>query len=141
MGPIRYQNNLDGIEPRHLDGFFVGWPNPPSAETLVQILKRSYRFWLAIEADSGRVVGFINSVSDGILSAFIPLLEVLPDLKSQGIGTQLAKHMIADLKHLYSVDLLCDADLQAFYEQVGMQRATGMLMRNYGNQSGNRSES
>lgn len=29
------------------------------------------------------------------------------------------------------VDLLCDPDLQPFYEQVGMRRASGMFLRNY----------
>jgi hypothetical protein len=29
------------------------------------------------------------------------------------------------------VDLLCDPELQPFYESLGMHRATGMMVRNY----------
>jgi hypothetical protein len=36
---------------------------------------------LAREAESGRIVGFVTAVGDGVLSAFIPLLEVVPDYR------------------------------------------------------------
>jgi ribosomal protein S18 acetylase RimI-like enzyme len=140
MAGIRYQCTLDDITSSQLGGFFVGWPNPPNAQTLLEILRGSYRIWLAVETTSGRVVGFINSISDGILSAFIPLLEVLPDFKNQGVGTVLVERLVADLSHLYSTDLLCDVELQPFYERLGLRRATGMLVRNYANQSGSGAE-
>jgi hypothetical protein len=34
------------------------------------------------------------------------------------------------------VDLLCDADLQLFYEKFDMRRGTGMFFRNYDRQAG-----
>jgi hypothetical protein len=34
------------------------------------------------------------------------------------------------------VDLLCGAELQPFYEQVGMHRAVGVLLRSYEHQAG-----
>ena len=37
---IIYQNNLDGITHDKLNGFFVGWPNPPTREQLFQILEK-----------------------------------------------------------------------------------------------------
>jgi len=40
------------------------------------------------------------------------------------------------LSHLYAIDLLCDADVQPFYAQLGMKPATGMLHRNYERQAG-----
>lgn len=62
-----------------LSGFFVGWPDPPSPERHLQILKNSRFVVIAVDDQASRVVGFVNAVSDGILSAYIPLLEVLPD--------------------------------------------------------------
>ena len=81
-------------------------------------------------------VGFINAISDGVLSAYIPLLEVIEAYQGQGIGIELLHRMTHSLQHLYMIDLMCDEDLQPFYEKAGMNRATGMVLRNYAAQSG-----
>ncbi len=131
---IKYISSLENIKPEQLKGFFVGWPNPPSEETFMRILKGSYRIVLAVEND--KVIGFINAVSDGVLSAYIPLLEVLPEYKSRGIGKELVSKMKEELSHLYMIDLLCDEELIPYYEKQGMSKATGALIRNYDKQSG-----
>lgn len=39
-----YKTSLNGISEEMLTGgFFVGWPNPPSSETHLKLLKGSYR--------------------------------------------------------------------------------------------------
>jgi len=137
MPNIVYTASLEGITSKMLDGgFFVGWPNPPAPDAHLRILQGSYKVWVAIDTDIGKVVGFINSVSDGILSAYIPLLEVLPEYQGQGIGKNLVSKMLESLKHLYMVDVLCDEDLQKYYSRFGMHPATGMFFRNYDRQSG-----
>ena len=50
-------------------GFFEGWPHAPSEEMHRTILKRSYLAFVAIDTDHNQIVGFINAVSDGVLSA------------------------------------------------------------------------
>ena len=40
------------------------------------------------------------------------------------------------LRSLYAVDLMCDPDVQPFYERLGMRRATGMMVRHYDRQAG-----
>lgn len=132
---ITYTDSLENITIEQLSGgFFVGWPNPPAPQAHLRLLQGSYKVWLAI--DDNQVVGFINAISDGVLTAFIPLLEVLPDYKGQGIGTELVNHILASLDHLYSIDLLCDDDVVPFYKKLGLHQAGGMLKRNYQNQSG-----
>lgn len=133
---MRYLTSADTITADQLHGFFVGWPNPPSPETHLAILRRSDAVVLAIDEETGRVSGFINALSDGVLSAFIPLLEVLPAYQGRGIGTELVRRMLAQLSNLYAVDLLCDADVQPFYARLGMQPAQGMMLRRYDQQSG-----
>jgi ribosomal protein S18 acetylase RimI-like enzyme len=133
---MRYLTSVDTITAVQLHGFFVGWPNPPSPETHLNILRRSDAAVLAIDEETGRVVGFINALSDGVLSAFIPLLEVLPEYQGCGIGSELVQRLLAQLGNLYAVDLLCDADVQPFYARLGMQTAQGMMLRNYDRQSG-----
>lgn len=129
-----YTISLEGISPNMLKGFFDGWPNPPSKEKHLELLLNSYKVVLALEND--QVVGFITAISDGVLSAYIPLLEVLPDYKNKGIGKELVKRMLNELSDHYMVDLMCDPELQAYYEKFDMQKASGMVVRNYNFQSG-----
>lgn len=133
---IAYTNSLDGITADKLHGFFVGWPNPPTPETHLRILQGSAHFILAIDNETGQVVGFITAISDDISAAYIPHLEVLPDYKHRGIGSGLVQRMLTALKDIYMVDLICDADLQPFYGRFGMRPYTGMIHRNYDRQSG-----
>ena len=100
----------------------------------LRILRGSQYLVLARQDDTGRVVGFITAISDGVLSAYVPLLEVLPDHQGQGIGSELTRRMLAQLEHLYMVDLLCDPSIQPFYERFTMRKATGMMVRNYARQ-------
>jgi ribosomal protein S18 acetylase RimI-like enzyme len=133
---ITYRNSLQNIPTSNLHGFFVGWPNPPSPETLLRLLKNSNHFVLAEDEETGHIVGFITAISDDVLSAYIPFLEVLPAYQGKGIGRELARRMLKKLSGLYMVDLICDADLQPFYERLGMRKGSGMLLRNLERQSG-----
>ena len=133
---IAYLYTTDKIESDQLEGFFVGWPNPPSRETHLRLLKNSDQIVVAIDTANNKVVGFITAITDHVLAAYIPLLEVLPEYQKQNIGTTLVSKMLEQLKDYYAVDLLCDENLQPYYEHRGMRRATGMFIRNYERQSG-----
>ncbi|HEU0303212.1 MAG TPA: GNAT family N-acetyltransferase [Gaiellaceae bacterium] len=126
---VEYTTELAGVEPEHLHGFFEGWPSPPSPERHLEILRGSYRVVIAREVGSPQVVGFVNALSDGHLSAFVPLLEVLPSHRGQGIGTELVRHLLAELDDLYSVDVVCDDELRSFYERFDMQPLLAMAFR------------
>jgi ribosomal protein S18 acetylase RimI-like enzyme len=131
---IEYKKSTEGLAENNLKGFFVGWPNPPDEKTFLELLHKSYRVILAI--NEGEVIGFITAISDGVLSAYIPFLEVLPEYQAQGIGKELVTQMKKELSHLYMIDLLCDVELIPYYEKQGMSAATGALIRNYENQNG-----
>ena len=133
---VTFQSDLQDITPERLQGFFAGWPNPPAPATHLRLLAGSDYVELAVDTVSGQVVGFITAISDGVLAAYVPLLEVLPACRGQGIGATLVTRLLARLSHLYMVDLLCDADVQPFYARLGLRPATGMLLRNYARQSG-----
>lgn len=132
---VSFTDSLDTLTSNHLRGFFVEWPNPPSPATHLKLLKNSDEVVLAIAAETGAVVGFITAITDQVLSAYIPLLELLPAYQHQGIGKQLVERMLDKLRHLYMVDLLCDPGLQGFYSQFEMIPADGMMRRHYHNQA------
>ena len=100
------------------------------------ISARVFEHSIVTELAEHASVPVINALSDGVLMAYIPLLEVLPEYQGQGIGRTLVERMLARLGNLYAVDLLCDPELQPFYAQAGMRPATGMLLRNYARQAG-----
>lgn len=126
---INYQNSLTNITSEQLSRFCVGWKYPISGAEMYEILNNSYRFVLAL--DDNQVVGFVNSLSDGLKFAFIPMLEVLPDYKKQGIGSNLLKVLFDELNHIQNIDLTCDVELQKFYDKFGMLKSNGMVFRKY----------
>jgi len=126
---IDYTDSLAGIDPRHLDSFFVGWPHPPSPETHLRLLAGSDYVVLALDVETGRVIGYVTALTDGVISSFIPLVEVLPAYQGRGIGQGLMTRMLERLSHLPNVDLLCDPDVMPFYERFGMKPCVGMVLR------------
>lgn len=126
---VRYQRGTHGVDSRMLDGFFVGWPNPPDPPRHLEILNGSAVCILAIDDDCRRVVGFITAISDGGFAAYIPLLEVLPKYHGQGIGSELVRRMLAALDGHSMIDVVCDEDVQSFYERFGLRRWSAMIHR------------
>lgn len=127
---IAYETELADVRPADLEGFFVGWPAPPTPERHLALLRGSEHALLARDERSGRIVGFVNVVGDGVHSAFVPLLEVLPEYQGRGIGTELVRRALDLVRDRYSVDVVCDEELVPFYERFGMQRLAGMALRN-----------
>jgi ribosomal protein S18 acetylase RimI-like enzyme len=111
-----------------LAGFFEGWTRKPSASILLAVLAGSYCSVIARTRD-GRVIGIVSAISDGVLSAYIPLLEVLPEFRGRGVGSRLLQLVLTRLDGLYMIDLTCDEDLVPFYLPFGMKVSQGMSLR------------
>ena len=120
--------SAEGVEPDDLVGFFEGWPTPPSPERHLALLRGSTHVVLA-EAER-RIVGFVTAISDGVLAAYIPLLEVRQEWRGKGVGSELVLRMLAALEGCYMVDVVCDPDLIPFYERFGLVPLAGMGRRN-----------
>ncbi len=126
---IEYRDTADGLTVDQLIGFFVDWTTKPTPAVHLDILHGSSHVIVAVDVEPDRAVGFVTAISDGVLSAYVPLLEVLPECQGKGIGSELMRRILKRLEHLYMVDLLCDAPLQAYYARFGMRPATGVLIR------------
>ena len=133
---IEYTDSMDKITPQQLQGFFVGWPNPPHSSTHLKILKGSDAVELALDSDNGRVVGFTAGLTDGVITLYISYLEVLPDFQGRGIGSELTRRLLSRFDRFYGINLNCDEDVQPFYQRLGMNKALGMSIRRYDRQSG-----
>jgi GNAT superfamily N-acetyltransferase len=126
---IYYTGELSKIEMGMLEGFFVGWPKPASLQQHLAVLRGSFRAVVALDDTRGCVVGFVTMISDGVLTAAIPWLEVLPAYQGRGIGTELMHRVLEGTERFYSVDLLCDAPLQPYYARFGMAPVPGATLR------------
>jgi ribosomal protein S18 acetylase RimI-like enzyme len=126
---IEYRSDITDLSPEQIQGFFVGWKNPFPPETHLRMLTGSDLVQVAIDTESGRVVGFIAALTDNVQGAFITLLEVLPDYQGRGVGKALMEKMLDRLSHIQTIELMCDADLVPFYTQFGMKPSGGMVLR------------
>lgn len=132
---IRYADVVSVLGPEQLaGGFFDGWPERPTPEVHLAQLRGSELAIVAIDdaAPGAPVIGFVSAIGDGVLTAFIPLLEVLPAYRGQGIGGELVRRVLERLGDRYSVDLVCDPDLVPFYERLGGRAWHAMTWRNRG---------
>jgi ribosomal protein S18 acetylase RimI-like enzyme len=131
----RYLDSPVSVLPHQLQGFFVGWSQQPSPEKHHEVLRKSDYCILALD-ENDKVVGFITAITDHVLTAYISLLEVLPDHQNQGIGAQLVQRLLKKLHGIYTVDMLCDPELVPYFESIGMTKAVGVAKRNEKRQSG-----
>jgi len=74
---------------------------------------------------------FVVCISDGILTAYIPLLEVLPEYQGKGIGTKLVKLILEETSELYMIDISHDEDKTSFYARFGLHKGVMSFFRNY----------
>ena len=130
MTGIRYTTTLDGIGLDALGGgFWVGWPAPPTREQHLDLLRGSEVAVLALDEATDTVVGFVTAVGDGVLSAYLPFLEVLPAWQGRGIGTELMRRILAELEPRYMVDHVCAEDLVPFYARLDFRPYRAMIRR------------
>jgi ribosomal protein S18 acetylase RimI-like enzyme len=127
---ISYTDSLEGVTAEMLRGFFHGWNHRPDSETHLRMLQNSDKVVLAIDDRTGNVIGFITAITDKVLTAHIPYVEVIPNYRGQGIGRELTQRMVDKLKDYYLVGLVCGLGLQGFYSSFGMTPAGAMILRN-----------
>ena len=127
---IRYEEDSAAIAAGQLGGgFFEGWPVAPSPDLHLAHLRGCEVAICAIDDATGTVVGFVTAIGDGVLTASIPLLEVLPAYRGRGIASELVRRVLARLSGRYSIDLTCDPELIPFYERLGGRAWNAVVWR------------
>jgi predicted N-acetyltransferase YhbS len=127
---ITYLTSAAQLIEEQVHGLFSYWGTPPTAADILRIFQGSDHVVLAVDEETGHVIGYITAISDGVSAAYIPHLEVREGWQGQGIGSELVRRMLEQLRHLYMIDLICDEELQPFYQRLGFFPWTGMIIRN-----------
>ena len=94
-------------------------------------LMTSYYHIAAYEADN--LVGYIDSVSNGVTDAYIQDLMVHPDYQGKELGTELMNQMIAYLKEkrIYIISVVFEESLKPFYDRFGFSSMLCGQMETY----------
>lgn len=74
--------------------------------------------------DGDQLIGFVDTVSNGVTDAYIQDLMVDPVYQGQGIGTELMNRIITRLKenNIYMISVVYDAELLNFYQRFGFRQ-------------------
>lgn len=123
-----YSESLDSVLVAELEGFLAHWDFVPPAGTLLNILKGSSLVILARDSDSLRVCGYVAALTDRIACGYISAIEVRPEYRKQGIGTELLNRMTQRL-NVYGTYLTCAPAMIPFYESAGFKQVAAMSKR------------
>ena len=83
--------------------------------------------------DGGKLVGYVDSVSNAVTDAYIQDLTVHPDYQNQGIGTELMNRIIAYLKErkIFWISVMFEENLAPFYRRFGFHQMLCGTMQTY----------
>lgn len=83
--------------------------------------------------ENDKLIGYIDSVSNGVSDAYIQDLMVCPDYQGKGIGTDLMDKMIEYLKkkRIYMISVVYEECLKPFYERFGFYNMLCGQMETY----------
>lgn len=99
----------------------VNWSLGNKPDKLQQAFSHSDKVITAWDGD--KLVGLINSIADGSLTAYIPYLLVHPDYQKQGIGRKLVKMIVSEYESYERIALLTEKDTVDFYRKCGFLEA------------------
>ena len=100
----------------------VGWSRRP-----IRRVKRALEFSILVvglwrhDAKFPRLVGFARCTGDGILEATIWDVAINPVYQGLGLGKELMKYLLRELKQIgiFKVTLFADAEVVEFYKRQG----------------------
>ncbi len=104
----------------------VEWSSGNYPDKLVVAMKNAHSVYSAWNDD--KLVGLINCLSDGIMTAYFHYLLVSPEYQDKGIGKKLVEQMLLAYKD-YARKVLVAYDSEiGFYEKCGFEVGKGTPM-------------
>ena len=114
------------VEPNSLGDLFlsVNWPRGYQLDKLRRTFSRSDQVITAWDGE--KLVGLVNTIADGSVTAFIPYLLVNPEYQKQGIGGILIGKIVSAYEGYERIVLLTEKDTVDFYKKCGFVDAQGI---------------
>lgn len=122
--PVRYSTQKD-FDRHQLQNLFlsVEWSSGKYPDELVVAMRNSHQVVSAWDGE--KLVGLMNALSDGIMTAYFHYLLVRPEYQDQGIGRQLVETMLQEYRdYARKVLIAYDAEV-GFYEACGFEAGAG----------------
>lgn len=120
MEEIEYRTDKV-FTPESLESLFlsVGWSSGHYPEKLVVAMRNSATVVSAWS--DGQLVGLINAMDDGIMTAYIHFLLIRLDFQDKGIGHELVKRMTEHYADYLRIVLIAYEKEVGFYERQGFE--------------------
>ncbi len=107
-----------------------GWweEKPGEREGIPALIRGSFRFLLAVDADAG-IVGMGRALSDGVSDAYIQDVIVVPEFRGRGIGARIVQRLVAECERagIGWIGLIAEPGTEPFYEKLGFAALPGYL--------------
>jgi N-acetylglutamate synthase-like GNAT family acetyltransferase len=115
------------IEINQLQSLFasVQWDSANYPEKLFLAIKNSHKVITAWEGN--KLVGLMNALSDGIMTAYFHYLLVRPEYHKMNIGRTLVKMMLEDYSEYARKVLIAYEQETEFYKQCGFEVGEGKV--------------
>jgi GNAT superfamily N-acetyltransferase len=117
---IEYKK-IKEFDKNKLQGLFlsVKWDSGNYPDELKKAIFNSHRVYSAWKDD--KLVGLINSLSDGVMTVYFHYLLVRPDYQGKGIGEKLVKLMLEEYQDFArKVVIAYDFEVE-FYKKCGFE--------------------
>lgn len=123
---IEYRNirDFDAVELSELF-LSVGWTSGNYPDKLQQAMLNSHSVISAWDGD--KLVGLMNCLSDGVMTAYFHYLLVRPEYQGQGIGRKLVQMMFDQYSDCMRKVLIAYDNQAGFYEKCGFISGTGTV--------------
>lgn len=123
---IQYKDTREFCEEELRELFLsVGWSSGNYPDKLKLAMRNSnkvYSAWF-----EGKLVGLMNALSDGYMTAYFPYVLVKPEYHGKGIGKTLVELMLEEYKDCARKVLIAYDKKIGFYEKCGFERGEGTL--------------
>jgi GNAT superfamily N-acetyltransferase len=122
----------DGLTPMQVDQLLQlyrgeWWSRRRSAADVRRILEGSNAVVAVVETDTGALAAFARVLTDGVYLALILDVIVAPRHRERGVGRLLMDSVLGlpALRHVVSVELVCQPELVPFYAKWGFSGEIG----------------
>lgn len=122
---ICFRKDIKNIEENKLQELFasVQWESSKYPEKLQQAIKNSHQVVTAWQGEE--LIGLINSLSDGVMTAYFHYMLVKPQYQENGVGKKLLALMLDEYQDFPTKVLISYENSRAFYEKCGFKIENG----------------